>query len=249
MEHQKTNQLNLRLDYRVIALLLVAVIAAMLFVWKPWQDTISANSRTIEVTGESKLTATPDEFMFYPSYQFKNNDKQAALSELTAKSNEVVAKLKELGVAEKKIKTDASGYDFPIHTEGSAPTYTLTLTVTINDSELAQKVQDYLVTTTPSGSVSPQANFSDEKRKELENRARDKATKEARAKAEQSAKNLDFSLGAVKSVQDSAGFGGNRPYATGANDAVTMIDKASPLTIQPGENELQYSVTVTYFVK
>jgi len=250
MDTNKTNSQSLRIDYRIISLILLAVIAAMLFIWKPWQDTVSADSRTIKVTGEAELTAAPDEFVFYPAYEFKNNNKDAALAELSTMSETLVAKLKELGVADKNIKTDSSGYDFPMYAEGAGtPTYTLRLTVTVSERELAQKVQDYLLTTTPTGSVSPQANFSDKKRKELENKARDEATKEARAKAEQSAENLGFSLGVVKTIEDGTGFGDLPFRAYGAAEDLAVDSQKSQLAIQPGENDLQYSVTVTYFVK
>jgi uncharacterized protein len=253
MDTNKNNMhLSLKLDYRILTLVLLAVIAGMLFIWKPWQDTISAASRTIKVSGGATISAKPDEFLFYPSYQFKNEDKQAALDELTKKSDEVVAKLKDLGVADNKIKTNSSGYDLPVYGEDeSTPTYSLGLTVTVGNLELAQKVQDYLVTTAPTGSVSPQANFSDKKRKELESKARDEATKEAKVKADQSAENLGFSLGSVKSVEDGTGFG-IFPYAErgmATADSAMPTEKTTQLDIQAGENELNYSVSVTYFVK
>ncbi|MGH7196410.1 MAG: SIMPL domain-containing protein [Candidatus Saccharimonadales bacterium] len=243
MENTNT-KLNLSLDYRLITIILLVVIAGMLVLWRPWEDS-RAKDRTVEVTGQTTIKAVPDEFVFTPTYQFKNANKDAALSELAQKSEQVVAKLKELGVADNKIKTNSDGYDYPAYREGNnIPTYTLRLTVTIENKELAQKVQDYLLTTSPTGAVSPQANFSDKKRKELEDKARDDASKDARAKAEQSAKNLGFSLGAVKSVNDGAGFG---IYA--GRGADTAEETAQKLTIQPGENELTYTVTVTYFVK
>lgn len=253
MENNSTKtQLRLTLDYRIISLILLVIIAAMFALWRPWQDTISANSRTIKVTGDADLTATPDEYVFYPSYEFKNIDKQTALNDLSKKSDEIVTKLKNLGVTDKDIKTDSSGYDFPLYGEDqSTPTYTLRLTITTNERKLAQNVQDYLLTTAPTGSVSPQANFSDKKRKELENKARDEATKAARAKAEQSAENLGFSLGKVKAVEDGTGFG-DIVYPYAARDlAVSSSDgeETTQLAIQPGENELSYSVTVVYFVK
>jgi uncharacterized protein len=250
MDSPTTNKQALRisLDFRLLSAILALVIIAMLAFWQPWNDP-RAQDRTIEVTGQAQVTAVPDEFVFYPSYEFKNDNKQAALDELSKKSNEIVAKLKGIGVPDNKIKTNSSGYDYPVYSkpeEGrSTPTYSLTLTVTVDTKELAQKVQDYLVTTTPSGAVSPQPQFSDKKRTELEAQARDQATKDARAKAEQSAKNLGFSLGAVKSVADGAGFGGV-PYAGRGLET----DAVSPkLTVQPGENELTYMVTVAYFVK
>ncbi len=54
-----------------------------------------------------------------------------------------------------------------------------------------------MVTTAPTGQVSPRPNFSDAKRKELESKARDEATKDARAKADQSARNLGFKVGKI----------------------------------------------------
>jgi uncharacterized protein len=235
---QKT--LNISLDFRVISAILLVVIVGMLAVWRPWQAT--AGDRTIKVTGQATVTAVPDEFVFYPSYQHKT------LDELTKKSDAVVAKLKELGVADSKIKTNSSGYDMPVYIKdgSTAPTYTLSLTVTVDNKELAQKVQDYLVTSSPMGSVSPQATFSDTKRLELETNARDQATKDARAKAEQSAKNLGFGLGAVKTVEDGAGFDG-LAYASRGGVGVAEDSKLQ-LTVQPGENELNYTVTVTYIL-
>ena len=104
------------------------------------------------------------------------------------------------------------------------------------------------MTTLPTGAVSPQASFSDAKRKELESKAREMATKEARAKAEQSAKNLGFSVGAVKSVNDGVGFGDVYPLAA-ESSARDIAAPTSKLTVQPGENELTYQVTVVYFIR
>lgn len=244
----KTNQLSLSIDYRLIIAVLLLIIITMFALWRPWDDP-RGKDRSVEVTGQASVKATPDEFVFYPSYQFKNADKQAGLAELTKKSNEVVAGLKKVGVADNKIKTSSDGNAYPIYGEDDkTPTYTLSLVVTVSKQELAQKVQDYLVSTTPLGAVSPQSSFSTELRNKLESQARDKATKDARAKADQSAKNLGFTVGAVKSVKDGTGFGGDIPFARGGVALDTQVAQEK-LSIQPGENELNYTVTVTYFVK
>ncbi len=245
------SNLSFSIDLRWICMFLLAVIAGMLLIWKPWQPSTQSDSRTVEVTGEAKIKAEPDEFVFYPYYEFSGNDKEAALKEVANKSSELTAKLKELGVEEKQIKTNSDGYDkyYPLP-EAGTPTYSLRLEVRTGSKDTAQKVQDYLVSTAPKGSVSPQTSFSDAKRKQLESEARDQATKEARSKAEQSAKNLGFSIGKVKSVKDGIGFDGAAPmYAT---DAMTMRAEAaggSSLQVQPGENELNYSVSVSYYLK
>jgi len=222
----------------------------MLVLWRPWNDT-TTDARTVEVTGSSTITAKPDEFVFSPSYDFKDADKDAALAQLSKKSDEIVAKLKSLGVAESKIKTDSSGYDYPVYyDDGQDATYTLDLTVTVSDPRLAQKVQDYLVTTAPTGSVSPNADFSDKKRNQLESQARDEATKDARAKADQMAKNLGFKVGKVKAIDDSNGFDGGIVPLTGARGmSASSAEDTSSLSVQPGENDLDYSITVTYYIK
>jgi len=248
----KPKKFSLAIDGRVIIFLLLAVIASMLVVWRPWSSP-AVEGQSITVSGESTVTAEPDEFVFAPTYQFTNANKDTALAELVKKSDDIVAELKKLGVQDSQIKTNSTGnkvYPYTRNSTGST-TYTFQPTLTLTSKDLAQKVQDYLVSTSPMGSVSPQANFSDAKRKELESKARDEATKEARGKADQSAKNLGFKLGKVKSVTDGAGFGEIYPTMS---DGASSLELSAPdtkrqLAVQPGENKLNYSVTVIYYVK
>jgi uncharacterized protein YggE len=246
-------------DWKVVVILLLALATGYLLADKYHAQTADgADERTISVSGEATVKAVPDEYVFYPNYNFKNADKAAALDELTKKSDQVVAELKKLGVPEDKIKTSSNGGDYgPISYNGSDSkdtVYNLSLTVTVGDSKLAQTVQDYLTSTQPTGQVSPQAAFSDSKRKQLEGQARNEATKEAREKADQSAKNLGFKVGKVKSVDDGSGFGGAIPYSSRvmgtSTDAVAPEAAAAPkLSVQPGENSLNYSVNVVYTIK
>lgn len=237
------------LDLRFVVVILLIAIAAMIVIWKPW-DTVSSDDRTVSVTGEATISAEPDEYAFYPTYEFTSANQDTALTELTDKSNGITDELKALGVKDSQIKTNADGYDYPAtrKTGTDVTTYTLQLTITVGDKKLAQKVQDYLLTTSPTGAVTPYPTFSEAKRKELESKARDQATKEARAKAEQSAKNLGFSVGKVKSVSDGAGFGDIYTLEGGAS-SLQAEDSSRSLALQPGENDLDYSVTVVYYVK
>jgi len=247
-----SKKLNISLDYRFLCVILAVIILVMLVVWKPWHPAPSAKDRTISVTGDATLKAEPDEFVFAPSYEFKEADKSTAIKNMTAKSNDVVAELKKLGVADKQIKTNADSWTYPSYNDGDAtPTYTLSVTVTVSDKTLAQKVEDYLVTTSPTGTLTPQANFSTGKEKSLQAQARDTATKEARGKAQQIAKNLGFHLGAVKSVDDSDGFGGGviHPFGTAESMGKSTASDDAKLTVQPGENSLDYSVTVVYYIR
>lgn len=247
-------KLSVSLDLRIVVVVLLAIIVAMVIAWKPWDAQISANSRTVKVTGETTIKSEPDEYVFYPNYQFKNADKQVALGESNKKNAEVVAKLKELGVSDSKIKTNTNGFGGEIYyssPDGSKDTtYTLSLTVTVGTKDLAQKVQDYLNETSPTGSVSPQATFSTAKRKTLESQARTAAIKDAKAKADQNAENLGFKVGKVKEVTDGQGFEVMPMMGRGSTMELKATDASlSSPSIQPGENEIPYSVTVTYFLK
>jgi uncharacterized protein len=246
---QSKNLVRITLDLRIVVVALLAVIGIMLALWQPWSN--NSSDRTLEVTGESTIKAEPDEFVFYPTFSFKNSDPAAALAELSKKSDEIVSKLKGLGVTESNIKTNANHFEngtyFP---EQALETSSLQLTVTVTEKELAQKVQDYLVTTAPEGSATPQLNFSSAKKKQLETEGRDEATKSARTKADQSAKNLGFKIGKVKSVTDGAEFGAYPliDRITGAASD-SGASTASSLTLQPGLNEITYRVTVVYYVR
>ena len=247
------NKVNLSVDLRYVIIFLVLVIAAMLFLWKPWTEASTSDDRTVTVTGDAQVKAEPDEYVFYPTYEFKDANKEAALAALTKKSEEVTKGLKDLGVAENKIKTNSDAHNYPeyfLDKNTGQNTYNLRLTVTVNDKELTQKVQDYLVNTSPLGQISPATSFSEEKRKELESQARDQATKDARAKADQAAKNIGFKVGKVKSIDDGSGFGGVQPMP--ARDMMLSSGaeaRSSSLSVQPGENELNYSVKVVYYVR
>jgi len=241
---------RISVDLRLVIVVLLVVIGVLLAIWKPWAAKL-VSDRTVHVTGEATVTAKPDEFLFYPSYQFKNTDKATALAAISQKSDDITKQLKALGVADRDIKTSSSGYDYPAYySDANDPTYTLQFTVVSHDLAGAQKVQDYLTTTTPTGSVTPQATFSDSKRKQLETQARTDAAKDARTKADEMAKNIGFKVVKIKAISDNQGFGngGISPLAAGSKAESTSL-VAPSLTVQPGENDLQYSVAVEYYIK
>lgn len=236
--------------WKLLCFVLFIALIISVALWRPWEATPKASDRTVSVSGTATISAEPDEYVFYPSYEFVNADKQAALAEMTKKSDEVIAKLKSLGVPNSKIKSNSNSYDDKyLPTSSGENTYTLSLTVNTT-KVLVQKVQDYLITTSPTGSASPSATFSKETTKSLEARAKNKAEADARTRAEQSAKNLGFKVGAVKSVTDN---GFNDPGGCNGDLCVgrTMqtLDAAAPsLAVQPGENDFSYTVNVVYYI-
>src|ERR1035437_10796800 len=156
MEDQKTvteptlkprQILKLDLNLWWLVGLLALVIVVIVALWRPWQQ--SVDGRTVTVTGTTTVKSTPDEYTFSPSWQFKDTDKATALAAATSKSADIVANLKKLGVADNKITTNVGGWDnyYYFDTESKQNVYTLSVGVVTATRDMAQKVQDYLVTT------------------------------------------------------------------------------------------------------
>ncbi len=212
--------------------------------------------RTITVSGTATIQAVPDKYVFYPQYESDSTDTATAQKQVSDKTAVVVAKLKELGVPTDGIAVSQSTYD-AYNGDSVSKTTSASVTITVDSYEVAQKVQDYLMTTSAVGQLTPQASFGEEKRKTLERDGRAKATDDAKANASQNAAQLGVKLGKVVSISDSS-YGGVYPMMGMAEDVKaisasgTVSSGASSsvnLSVQPGLNELTYSVSVVYAIK
>lgn len=250
--------ITIKLNAWIICAVLLLTNLATLGIWQPWNAS-ELSERNISVTGTTTIEAEADQFVFSPYYQKTGSDQSKLNTELNDISKTVVAKLKKLGVSDSSIKTDASTYSYDIY-YGNADgetTGTLYVTVTVKDKTLAQKVQDYLVTTSATGSTTPSASFSVAKQKELETQARNDALKNAKDKAEASATQLGAKLGKVISVTDSSSNGvtplpwGVMPVYDGAAEKSTSSKNtsSSSYAIQIGLNSYIFSVEVKYELK
>ncbi len=251
MSEVKTKQsINLSLDLRYVVIALLVIIGVLVFLWKPWAN--SASARTIEANGTSTIEAEPDEFQFSPSYQEKGSDRAVIQKRLMDKVSGIVTKLKSLGVAESDIVLASSTYDNYFN-DGTNEITSNSLTITIKDKDLAQKVQDYLITTSPQGQITPYPTFSDKKRKELESNARIEAIKDAKKSAQSSADELGAKLGKVISVSDSSSDLITPMLSTKsgavAMDATSGTATVSSLPLTPGKQKIPYTVKVKYEIK
>lgn len=238
------------IDLRIVCGVLLAIIAGLIVMWAPW-DGSGASERTIDVVGEASVEAEPDEFQFYPSYQQKGVDKAAIQQELITKVNGVISALKELGVDESDITVMSTSYDNFWEVDGQQ-VVSNSLTVSVDNKELSQKVQDYLVTTAPDGQVTPTPTFSKEKEKEIENQARTKALADAKQKADTTASELGVKVGKVVSVDDQQS-GMSFPMMYGGRGGVATMEAmdsvSASIPILPGKQDITYTITVTYELK
>lgn len=232
----------IKIDYKILSALLLVTNLLTLLIWQPW----SANISTITVTGEAVVVDTPDEFLFTPNYQETGVNSLEAIEKVTAKGNSVVAGVIALGIEEKKITTSVSNYmDYKEdRIESSAGGETVAyfgLQIKVDNLEVAQRVLDYLVTTGPIYGVTPNYEFSDAKRSEIEKIAREKALEDARLRANQTAEQLGFKIRKVVSVSDLQP-GTVAPFA----DATTSTESLASPKILTGEHEISYTVSVVF---
>lgn len=229
-------------------LLLTNIVTILL--WQPWNPDVTIQ-RKITVSGEAIVKSAPDEYQFNPYYE------RATSGEIVSLSQDITAKLKSLGVADDKIKVTVSDYGQSV---GGSPDgspvvppnqsqNTLSVSISVATKALAQKVQDYLLTTAPKGLVTPNSIFSATKQKQLEDQARTKAIADAKRRADQSAAGLGAKVDKVLEINDSSMPGSIYPLKGVAATDSTAASGVQSLPIQPGQNEINYSVQVTFSLR
>lgn len=244
-------KVSFKIDTKIAAIVLLITNLITLMFWKPWQG--SAELSSLSSKGEATLKVEPDQFEFYVNYNEDADDTEKALEKITSKSQSVIEGLKSLGLKDEQIETNLSTYDdlYYIEKSDDKTVGNLSITITIDDKDLAQKVQDYLITTSPDGSVSPYPSLSQEKQKQLTDEARSAAIDNARKNAEQTAEKLGVKIDKVTSYseeEDSFGI----PYALDARSEASsdsLSISAPSIDIMSGLEEFTYRVNVIYSVK
>lgn len=242
-------QFTISLDYKTVLPLIAAFMLGLgIGWWQPWQ---SGETRLVTVTGDATISATPDEYIFYPSFTATAKTANEATAAAKKTGDAVVKKIQELGVTQDKIKTDISSspsYDFNGRQEDEYQSYFM-ITATINDFELAQKVQDYLLTTDNTGSSSPQSGFSEAKATELKAEARKQAVENAKTQGQQIAAELDSTINEVQSVEEVTGFDSVIPMYNRAAISGSSEDSQTSSELLVGEQDLTFSVKVIFSLK
>lgn len=255
---------NLRLDLRLVVIVLLIIITGMLWLWQPWQNITP--KRTISVTGQGTVKAAPDEFIFNPVYQKSATTAKESISRVSIVGNAVIAKLKELGLTSDDLKTDVYSspeYDPSVYEPsisdigGTYPevvqskikqhTATYSITATVPSKDIAQKALDYLTTTELTSSITPQSTFKAETTKKLESEARQKGLADAKQKAIDTATGLGATLGKVVSISEPNAIS-PLPYMREGAVSSSAQDTTAP-TLETGVNEITYSVTVVFGIK
>ncbi|MDO8265919.1 MAG: SIMPL domain-containing protein [Candidatus Saccharibacteria bacterium] len=235
-----SKKLVLTLSWKLLSIVLALALVGLTVYTKPW-DKISSNPRTINVKGEVSIKREPDSFIFNPSFEA---DSQEAIN---AKTTQVVADVKALGLGDAGIQTQVSSYE-NYGSDGPTGTYNYSafLTLSVEDKDLAQKIQDYLATSGAVGMMSPTVGFTAATKRELKDEATNKAVEDAKKRAESTASNLGVKLGKVISIDEPDD---TEVYPIAAYDSSIAMEAGKSLPINAGESEYSFSVDVEFEIK
>lgn len=204
----------------------------------------------LTVSGEGEATAVPDTAQFSIGITKTASTVQKAQEDANEVINQITKDLKNLGVDEKNIKTTNysvnPNYEYSPIGKNTTNGYTVNadLTVKIKPIEIANQAID--VSTKNGANLVGSLTFTleDEKREELEEQARKEAIEKARKKAKSITSAAGVKLGKVVNVQENS----DRPFPyleTRAMGNAEKVDTAQT-DIQPGENTVRVTVTLSY---
>jgi uncharacterized protein len=224
-------------------LALAAVAFAGVAAPEPAQSAAADTFKGITVTGVGTVTAVPDRAELSFGVVSQARTASAALSANAAEMRRVVAALRNAGVAADDIQTQQVAVHPRSSPEGEEIVgYTASNTVAARIRELARAgaVIDAAVGAGANQVFGPSLTRSDQN--ELYRTALRSAVANARAKAQTLATAVGVTLGSVTSVVEAAS---SAPIPLAAESA-RAADQAAP--IEPGTQELQATVTVTFSV-
>lgn len=224
-------------------------------------DSVNAgNVATITVSGTGKASSAPTIAQISFSVQENASTVSAAQDSATKRTNDALAALKKLGVADKDIQTTGYQVNPQYEQKPCAPgVYCMPGTGKIVGYQVAQSVTVKVRDTSKTGDVLQALgtagvqnvsgpNFTVDDDTAVTAEARGKAIADARAKAEVLAKQLGVHLGKVVNFSES---GGVYPmYGGGMTKSAVMDAAVAPApTIPVGENETTSNVTIVYQIR
>lgn len=215
------------------------------------QTTINKQS-AFDVTGESKITTVPDKAQISLGITINESTVKGAQDRANTVINAVTEQLVALGVEKKDIQTENYSlypqYDY--QAGGQRITgYSVSTMINVSLTDFAKLNQAVDVATRAGANQISGISFtlSDEKRKEVENEARQKAIDDAKEKAEKLAQLSGMRLGRIINVTEGqTAKMGPYPVAMEASLARDAGGAGAPTNVEPGSTSFTYSVTLSY---
>ena len=216
-----------------------------------------ADEGVISVTGIGEISAAPDTAYVSSGVTSQGATAREALDANSAAMEQLIATLKEAGIAERDIQTsnfsvnpnyvysdarDAEGYSQPPRIDGYQVSNTVT--VRIRDLDSLGQVLDQQVSV--GANTINGISFAVEDTTALEDEARKAAFADARRKAELYAETAGEDLGDVVSITENQGYSSPQPMQM---RAAMAYDESAKVPVATGELTFQISVQVTWDVE
>lgn len=207
---------------------------------------------TFDVSGDSKITTIPDQAQVNLGITINQSTVKAAQDQANQVINDVNARLGEMGIEKKDIKTENyslyPNLDFQTGTQRiSGYTVNANLVVTISDFAKVNQAIDMATTAGVNQIGGITFSLSDKKRTEVETEARKEAIDNARQKANELAQLSGMNLGKIVNVYESPM--GNDNYPRPVMMDSMMKEGAGggvPTNVEPGSTTFNYTVTLSY---
>ncbi len=240
---------------KVIATI-VLVLAAVFFYGKlgpgiPVQSVVTQKNDLFTVTGEGKVTVVPDTGIVDLGITTNRPTVKDAQNQANTVIGNITKAVKELGVADRDIKTNNYSvypqYDYRDGTNRiTGYQVTATLVVTVRDIDKVNQVVDQATANGANTVGGIQLTVAEDKQKELLQQAREQAVKEAKEKASSLANAAGISLGKIVNVVETPrGLPGPVMMDLKAANA-QGLGGGGGTEIQPGSTDITTSVTLYY---
>lgn len=237
----------------------VIIFFALLFVFSKWGPAIpfsvlsQSRGEPMVVTGEGKATAIPDIAKVSAGIQDSGTSLTQVQNSVNKKSQTLVDSLKKLGIEEKDIKTSSYNIAPQQDYQADPPRITgyqvsVNYQVTVRDID---KVNDVLTTVTAAGANligGVSFDLSDGAKLKAMDVARQDAVAQAKENAKSLAKASGVTLGKIINVSETTN-GQPRPLALPVSAGGIAEKSAIQPDIQPGEAEIDLTVTLSYEVR
>lgn len=235
----------------VVSLGLIVIVLLFIFQYMNWGSVIIRPPQTITVNGMAESEEQNQVATFYAGASAVNKDKQAAITEVNTKVEEVLTKIKEFGVDPADIQTqNLSVYqEQEQYSEGGAQRFrpgqwraTNSLNIKLRDISKASDLVTLLAESGLTDISGP--NFSMDDSSKAETALLTSAVKNAREKAELLAQEQNKKVYKVLSITEGAGQTGLYPMFDRA-----MSGGGGGAPVQPGSTTVSTTVTVVFEVR
>lgn len=243
------------------------------FVTHGWRggkgDKIDAHEFTpsISVSGTGEMNVSPDIAQFTFSVSKDAATIASARDEVTTIGNDLIAKLKAAGIAEKDIKAENLStypkyenkrvsmqpctpmYCPPSDTNPVIVGYTVSInySVKVRDLDQVSKIAELLTNAKLFSLNGP--NFSIDDVKAVQDQAREKAIDDAKAQAKVLARQLGVRLGKIVDFQVDGAGGMPVPMYDRAMNVGASVEKAVAPELPTGETKVTSNVVITYSIR